>query len=98
MDVRTDVVSVGAQPVLDLLNRIGIDSVYEHDVALANRFRAGLDLEAGDSAIVSIDLAGGAERLERARTLSASRGGRLRASWHLYDTDADVDAALAALA
>jgi len=25
------------------------------------------------------------------------RGGRLRTSWHLYNTDADVDATLAAL-
>jgi selenocysteine lyase/cysteine desulfurase len=30
--------------------------------------------------------------------VAALRGGRLRASWHLYNTDADVDAALAALA
>lgn len=88
---------VGAQPALELLNRIGIGTVYDHDVALANRFRAGLGLEPSDSAIVSVDLAGGAERLERAGIVAALRGGRLRASWHVYNTDADVDAALAAL-
>ena len=88
---------VGAQPALELLNRIGIDAVYEHDVALANRFRAGLGLEPSDSAIVSVEIAGGAERLERAGIVAALRGGRLRASWHVYNTDADVDAALAAL-
>lgn len=89
---------VGAQPALELLNRIGIADVYEHDVALANRFRAGLGLEPSDSAIVSVELADGAERLERAGIVAALRGGRLRASWHVYNTDADVDAALAALA
>jgi selenocysteine lyase/cysteine desulfurase len=89
---------VGTQPALELLNRIGIAAVYDHDVALANRFRAGLGLPPSDSAIVSVELAGGAEALERAGIVAALRGGRLRASWHLYNTDADVDAALAALA
>ncbi len=89
---------VGAQPALELLNRIGVPAVYEHDVALANRFRAGLGMEPSDSAIVSLDREGAAERLQRAGIVAALRGGRLRASWHLYNTDADVDAALEALA
>jgi selenocysteine lyase/cysteine desulfurase len=89
---------VGAQPALELLHRIGIGAVYDHDVALANRFRAGLGFAPSPSAIVSVELAGGAEALERAGIVAALRGGRLRASWHLYNTDADVDAALAALA
>ena len=38
------------------------------------------------------------ERLERAGIVAAERGGRLRASWHVYNTEADVDAALDALA
>ena len=89
---------VGAQPALELLNRIGVGAVYDHDVALANRFRAGLGLEPSDSAIVSVEIEGGAGALERAGIVAALRGGRLRASWHVYNTDADVDAALAALA
>jgi selenocysteine lyase/cysteine desulfurase len=89
---------VGAQPALELLNRIGVSAVYEHDVSLANRFRAGLGMDAGNSAIVSLARAGAAERLERAGIVAALRGGRLRASWHLYNTRADVDAALEALA
>ena len=88
---------VGAQPSLELLNRIGIAAVYEHDVALANRFRAGLGMPPSNSAIVSLQREDGAERLERAGIVAALRGGRLRASWHLYNTDADVDAALDAL-
>ena len=66
-------------------------------MGLANRFRAGLGLEPGDSAIVSVDIPGAAERLERAGIMAAVRGGRLRTSWHVYNTEADVDAALEAL-
>ena len=88
---------VGTQPALELLNRIGVASVYEHDVALANRFRAGLGLERSDSAIASVDLPDAADRLERAGIMAAVRGGRLRTSWHVYNTADDVDVALDAL-
>jgi selenocysteine lyase/cysteine desulfurase len=88
---------VGTQPALELLNRIRVDSVYAHDVALANRFRAGLGMEASNSAIVSVDLPDAAGRLDRAGIVAALRGGRLRVSWHVYNTGADVDVALDAL-
>jgi selenocysteine lyase/cysteine desulfurase len=88
---------VGTQPAIELLNRIGVGAVYEHDVALANRFRAGLGMEASNSAIVSVDLPDAAARLDRAGIVAALRGGRLRVSWHVYNTDADVDTALEAL-
>jgi selenocysteine lyase/cysteine desulfurase len=89
---------VGTQPALELLNRIGIGAVYAHDVSLANRFRAGLGLEPSNSAIVSVDLPDAARRLERAGIVAALRGGRLRVSWHVYNTAGDVDTALGALA
>src|SRR3954470_12961920 len=85
---------VGTQPALELVADIGVETINAHDLALANRFRAGLGLPAGDSAIVSVDLPGAAERLATAGIVAAIRGGRLRASWHLYNTDADVDRAL----
>ncbi|MEA2220435.1 MAG: hypothetical protein QOJ35_3061 [Solirubrobacteraceae bacterium] len=88
---------VGTQPALELLNRIGVAAVYEHDVALANRFRAGVGMAPSDSAIVSVDLPGAAARLQRAGIVAALRGGRLRVSWHLYNTEDDVDATLDAL-
>jgi cysteine sulfinate desulfinase/cysteine desulfurase-like protein len=66
-------------------------------VRLANRFRAGLGLEPGDSAIVSADVSGADAALARAGILAAARDGRLRVSFHVYNTDADVDAALEAL-
>jgi selenocysteine lyase/cysteine desulfurase len=89
---------VGAQPALELLNRIGVAAVHAYDVALANRFRAGLGMAPSNSAIVSVADDGAAARLERAGIVAALRGGRLRASWHLYNTAADVDAALDVLA
>lgn len=89
---------VGTAPALELVNRIGVQAIGDHDVALANRFRTGLGMAASNSAIVSLDLPGAAQRLERAGIMAAERGGRLRASWHLYNTEADVDAALDALA
>jgi selenocysteine lyase/cysteine desulfurase len=89
---------VGTAPVLELINRIGVEAIHEHDVALANRFRAGLGLPAGESAIVSCDVPGAEAAFERAGILAAVRAGGLRASFHVYNTDADVDAALSALA
>jgi selenocysteine lyase/cysteine desulfurase len=88
---------VGTQPALELLNRLGIESVYEHDVALANRFRAGLGMAPSDSAIVTVDHPHGAGRLERAGIAAAERGGRLRVSCHVYNSADDIDAALDAL-
>lgn len=88
---------VGAAPALDVLNDVGVETVHAHDVGLANRFRAGLGLPPGDSAIVSVDVPGAAERLAAADIRAAVRGGRLRASFHLYTTVEDVDRAVAAL-
>jgi selenocysteine lyase/cysteine desulfurase len=88
---------VGTEPALALLNEIGVETVHEHDLRLANRFRAGLGLEPSDSAIVSADVPGATEKLARAGIMAAARAGKLRASFHLYNTEADVDAALDAL-
>jgi selenocysteine lyase/cysteine desulfurase len=88
---------VGTAPALDVLERIGIEAIRAHDVALANRFRAGLGLPAGDSAIVSVSLPDAAERLERAGIRAAVRASSLRVSFHVYNTEADVDAALDAI-
>jgi selenocysteine lyase/cysteine desulfurase len=87
---------VGTQPALNLIEQIGLAAIHEHNLALANRFRAGLGLEPGNSAIVSTDLPGAAERLQRAGIIAAVRGGRLRTSWHLYNDESDVDNVLTA--
>jgi selenocysteine lyase/cysteine desulfurase len=88
---------VGTAPALELLERLDREQVHAHDVGLANRFRSGLGLPPGDSAIVSATVDGAAEKLERAGIRAAVRAGAMRASFHLYTTEADVDAALDAL-
>jgi selenocysteine lyase/cysteine desulfurase len=88
---------VGAAPSLELLNDLGVDQVFSHNVALADRFLAGLGLPPAGSAIVSVDVPDAERRLEAAGIRAAVRDGRLRASFHLYTTEADVDAALNAL-
>jgi selenocysteine lyase/cysteine desulfurase len=88
---------VGTAASLDVVESIGVDVIHAHDVALANRFRAGLGLPAGDSAIVSIDHDSAADRLAGAGIRAATRAGSLRASFHAYTTEADVDAAVTAL-
>jgi selenocysteine lyase/cysteine desulfurase len=88
---------VGTEPALQVLADVGIEHVHAHDLGLANRFSVGLGLAPGSSAIVCADFPGAEEKLRRAGILAAGRGGALRASFHLYNTEADVDAALDAL-
>jgi len=85
---------VGTAPALELIEEIGVQAIHGHNVALANRFRAGVGMEAADSAIVSADVPDAAERLARAGIVTAMRGGRLRTSWHVYNDERDVDQVL----
>jgi selenocysteine lyase/cysteine desulfurase len=88
---------VGTAPALEVINRIGVEAIHAHDVRLANRFREGLGLEPSDSAIVSADAPDAEAAFARAGVIASARAGRLRASFHVYNTDEDVDAALNAL-
>lgn len=86
---------VGAAPAIELLNELGVERIHDHNVALANRFRTGLGLEPAGTAIVSVDAPG--ERLAEAGIRAAVRAGKVRASFHVYNTTTDVDRALNAL-
>jgi selenocysteine lyase/cysteine desulfurase len=85
---------VGTAPALELLNEIGIERIHGHNLRLANRFRAGLELEPGDSAIVAAEIEGAEGLLRGSGVMTAARAGRLRTSWHVYNDDDDVDRAL----
>ncbi|MEU2113190.1 aminotransferase class V-fold PLP-dependent enzyme [Streptomyces sp. NPDC019507] len=85
---------------LPLLEETGIAAVHAHNTALAARFRAGL-VELGhapvpgDSCIVAVPGLGGRRPLlARAGVVVSARAGNLRASFHLYNSAADVDRAL----
>lgn len=87
----------GAAAGLAHLEETGIEAVHAHDTALAARYRAGLaDLGhepvPGASPIVSVPgLADREPELSRAGIITSARAGHLRASFHLYNTEADVD-------
>jgi selenocysteine lyase/cysteine desulfurase len=90
---------VGAVAALRLLGDVGIEAVYEHDVGLANRFRAGLGLEPGDSAIVALPAEDDLVARLRAADISVTvREGFIRISFHLWNTEAEVDRALSVAA
>ncbi len=89
---------VGAAPAIALVEEIGVDAIQAHDVGLANAFREGLGLPPADSAIVSSEFAGELEGLRRAGVMAAVIEGRLRTSWHVYNTPDDVERALAVVA
>ncbi|WP_405781814.1 aminotransferase class V-fold PLP-dependent enzyme [Streptomyces sp. NBC_00859] len=95
----------GARQSLALIEEIGPEKVRHHDVALADRFRAGLDrigqpvLAAPGSAIVSAPgLGHRRDELGRAGVELSDRAGNLRAAFHLYNSAADVDRLLDVLA
>ena len=88
----------GTAPALEFVERLGVDAVGAHDVALAARVRAGAGVPENGSAIVSLPLDDAAcERLRSAGARFSVRDGRARLSFHIYNDDRDVDLVLGAL-
>jgi selenocysteine lyase/cysteine desulfurase len=88
---------VGTLPALDLLAEVGIEAIHRHDVGLANALRARLGMEPSDSAIVTVAASDGLARLAAANIKAAVRAGAVRLSFHLNNTEADVEAVARAL-
>jgi selenocysteine lyase/cysteine desulfurase len=86
---------VGAVPALELLLDVGVEAIHEHNLGLANRFRAAFDLPPGDSAIVT--LPGDVEALRAEGIHAAEPGGLLRVGFHLYNSEEDADVAASVL-
>ncbi|MFJ7154991.1 aminotransferase class V-fold PLP-dependent enzyme [Streptomyces sp. NPDC101118] len=93
-----------AERSLALLASVGVEAVHAHNTRLAARYRAGLEslghapVPAPGSAIVSVPGLGHRQAdLAAAGILTAARAGHLRASFHLYNTEAEVDRLLDAL-
>lgn len=90
---------VGAAPALELLAGVGTEALCAHALMMANRFCAAAGLPPTSSAIVSVAADEAApERMEHASVRGSVRAGRLRLSFHVSTTAADVDRALEALA
>lgn len=90
---------VGARPSLELISEVGVEAIGAHSITLADAFREGVGMPAGRSPIVSVPVREGvADALAAHDIVAAMRAGRLRVSFHLPNTDADVQRAVAALA
>ena len=90
---------------LQLVEELGVSAIHAHDLALAGLFRTGVGalghqaLPADGSAIVSVPGLGHRQAaLADAGIQVSDRAGNLRASFHLYNTEEDVDRLLEALA
>jgi selenocysteine lyase/cysteine desulfurase len=90
---------IGAVPALELLTGVGADVLHAHALGLANQFRAGVGLPAGDSAIVSaIADDKTPDLMDQAGIVGSVRAGRLRLSFHVSTSADDVARAVDVLA
>jgi selenocysteine lyase/cysteine desulfurase len=88
---------VGTAAALDVIAEIGVGVIEAHDMQLARRFCDKMGLPAPASPIVYVASSGGNERLFAEGIRASVRAGRTRVSFHIYNTEADVDRAVAAL-
>jgi hypothetical protein len=78
-----------------LLADLGAQSLYRHAMSLANRFRTGIGLEPGNSAILSLAVDDAtADAMNAARIVASVRAGRLRLSFHVSTSEHEVDTAI----
>jgi selenocysteine lyase/cysteine desulfurase len=90
---------VGAAASAGWLAGLDLALVRDHCAGLADTVLTELGLPKRNSAIISLDLAPDqVERLTAAGVVGAVRAGRTRLSFHLYNTEDDVDRVLGALA
>lgn len=88
---------VALVPALELLLEVGADTIRRHNVGLANSVRSMLGLEPSNSAIVSLELDPDFDHARLEGLHTAYRAGRLRAGFHLYNTEEDVERLAAAI-
>ena len=87
---------LGAAATLPWLAGLDLAAVRDHCVGLADATLAGFGLPPRGSAVISVDLTGEqVRRLTDAGVVGAVRAGRMRLSFHLYNTMDDVDLVLA---
>ena len=91
---------VGAEAASEVFATLDPARVRDHDLELAAELRARLGLEPCDRPVITLDDPTGhlADVLERAGVRCASRAGRVRLAFHVWNTDADVDLVAEALA
>ncbi len=90
--------SVAAAQAMDLLDQIGTQAIYAHNLELTQTFCEAMGIPPQNSAIVSIPTDVTPEILEQSGVVAAFRDGKLRLSFHLYNDFNDLEAVLRALA
>jgi len=89
---------VGTAHSLEYLAALDPAERWSHSTGLAAEFRLRTGLQAADSAIVSLAVTSdAAQRLSAAGIAGSTRAGRLRLAFYLYNSLADVEAAVAAV-
>ena len=89
---------VGTLPALELIDKLGVAAIGAHNISLANRFRRGMGLDESNSAIVSLNQTGIDEKLQAAGVAASVRAGAASLSFHLYNTEEEVDSVLEIMA
>jgi len=89
-----DYVAAGA--ALQLIAGIGVQQIHGHRLELANHFRKLVGMDESNSAIVSLATPHG-DRLAAAGITTATRAGRVRLSFYLYNTLRDAEQAASVL-
>jgi selenocysteine lyase/cysteine desulfurase len=88
---------VGTAAALDVIAEIGVEVIEAHDMQLAWRFCEKMGLPAPASPIVYVTSSNSLERLSAKGIRASVRARRTRVSFHIYNTEADVDRAVEAL-
>jgi selenocysteine lyase/cysteine desulfurase len=88
---------VGTDVALNVIAEIGVEAIEAHDMRLARRFCERMGLPAPESPIVYVASGDGNERLLANGIRASVRAGRTRVSFHIYNSEDDVDRAVAAL-
>jgi len=90
---------VGAEHSIELFANLDIAEVWSHSTTLANNLCDALGIEQQNQAIVTWPDESGADlaKLNASGITASVRAGRLRAAFHLWNTEDDVTAVIAAL-
>ncbi|HET9213760.1 MAG TPA: aminotransferase class V-fold PLP-dependent enzyme [Gaiellaceae bacterium] len=92
--------AAGARRSLELLLSLGPQRIADHNLALASRFTQELGRPEPAAPIVRVEVAdadAAVERLQASGVACSMRDGAVRLSFHLYNDEADVELAAAAL-
>lgn len=94
---------IAATAGLSLIEELTVEKIGAHNIELADRFRNGLrelgfePVEARSPIVVVPGAGDATARLQTAGVIASTRAGGLRFAFHLYNSDADIERALAAL-